>query len=350
MHAHRGSFVPWAAVRVHVPPVMQPANPMDVLIVEPIDPDVVQWLSSRHVVRYAPDLAHDPRAFRQALFNLRALIVPPPLLLDAQTLLYAPMLQAVGFVSPGAEHVDMAAFARSGIEVVRSSTASAVAEAEFMIGALIDMLRRGRAGGIEAAVIGRELAGATVGLIGMMPAARTLAQLLKGFGSRVVGYDPAVHFSDGLWTRWEIEPVPLPELMSLSDALCVQMAYFSRYRGLLGERFLPLCKPEQVVVSVTASGVFDEDALAEVLGSGRMAAIWFDHVEPGMLDPGRPLHGVQTLQVTPQVASITRQSLIRSAWAVARRIDELLQPQAPGAFRPMSEDDSSDPEDGEASA
>jgi D-3-phosphoglycerate dehydrogenase / 2-oxoglutarate reductase len=174
--------------------------------------------------------------------------------------------------------------------------------------------------------------------------------LLKGFGSRVVGYDPAVHFSDGLWTRWQIEPVPLPELMSLSDALCVQMAYFSRYRGLLGERFLPLCKPEQVVVSVTPSGVFDEEALANALGSGRMAGIWFDHVELGMLDSGRPLHGVRTLYVTPQVASVTRQSQIRSAWAVARRIDELLKPQSPGLFRPMSEGDSSDPEDGEGSA
>ena len=43
-----------------------------------------------------------------------------------------------------------------------------------------------------------------------------------------------------------------------------------------------------------------------------------------MLDPGRPLHRVETLQVTPRVAGTTRESRIRSAWIVARRIDEIL--------------------------
>ena len=47
---------------------------MVVLIVEPLDPDVMQWLVARHAVRYAPDLARDPRALRQALHNVRALL------------------------------------------------------------------------------------------------------------------------------------------------------------------------------------------------------------------------------------------------------------------------------------
>ena len=104
----------------------------------------------------------------------------------------------------------------------------------------------------------------------------------------------------------------------------MQLAYFSRYHGLLGERFLPFCKPNQVMVSIAHSSLFDEAALAEVLASGRMAAAWFDSLEPGALDPGRPLHDIDTLQITPRVASTTRESRIRSAWAVARRIDELL--------------------------
>ena len=62
-----------------------------------------------------------------------------------------------------------------------------------------------------------------------------------------------------------------------------------------------------------------------------MAAAWFDSLEPGALDPGRPLHGVRTLQVTPRVASTTRESRVRSAWAVARRIDELLSGAPPRA-------------------
>ena len=297
---------------------------MDVLIVEPLEPEVMQWLGERHAVRYAPELARDPRALRQALFNIRALIIPPSVALDAQVLHYAPVLRAVGRLSSGAENIDLDACGRAGVEVVRSVTASAVAEAEFMVGALLALLRRVPVVNAEGLLVGRELGGATIGLIGMVPAARSLAQLLAAFGSRVVGYDPSVHASDHVWSRWRVEPLPLREVMEQSDGVCVQLAYFTRYHGLIGERFLPFCKPNQVLVSIAHSSLFDEAALAEVLATGRMAAAWFDSLEPGAMDPGRPLHDIDTLQITPRVASTTRESRIRSAWAVARRIDELL--------------------------
>ena len=57
-------------------------------------------------MRYAPELARDPRGFRQALFNVRALIIPPSVALDASALHYAPVLRAVGRVSAGAENID----------------------------------------------------------------------------------------------------------------------------------------------------------------------------------------------------------------------------------------------------
>ena len=297
---------------------------MDVLIVEPLEPEVMQWLGERHAVRYAPEMARDPRALRQALFNIRALIIPPSVALDAQVLHYAPVLRAVGRLSSGAENIDLDACGRAGVEVVRSVTASAVAEAEFMVGALLALLRRVPVVNAEGLLVGRELGGATIGLIGMVPAARSLAQLLAAFGSRVVGYDPSVHASDNVWSRWRVEPLPLREVMEQSDGVCVQLAYFTRYHGLIGERFLPFCKPNQVLVSIAHSSLFDEAALAEVLATGRMAAAWFDSLEPGAMDPGRPLHDIDTLQITPRVASTTRESRIRSAWAVARRIDELL--------------------------
>lgn len=307
---------------------------MDVLIVEPLEAQVTQWLLARYNVRYAPELVHDPRGLRQALYNVRALIVPPSVAVDTATLHYAPVLRAIGRVSAGAENIDVDACTRAGIEVVRSLTATAVAEAEFMVGAVLAMLRRVPVIGSDGLRVGRELGSATVGLIGMAPSARSVSQLLSGFGSRVVGYDPSLHASDGVWSRWRVEPLGLRELLEQADAVCVQLAYFSRYRGLLGERFLPHCKPDQVMVSIAHSGLFDEVALAEALGSGRMAAAWFDSLEPGALDPGRPLHDIGSLQVTPRLASTTRESRTRSAWAVARRIDELLGAAQPsGEFR-----------------
>jgi phosphoglycerate dehydrogenase-like enzyme len=217
--------------------------------------------------------------------------------------------------------------------VVRSLTATAEAEAEFMIGALLSLLRRVPVVGSDGMLVGRELGGATVGLVGMAPAARSMAQMLSGFKSNIVGYDPSMHASDTTWQRWQVRPLGLRELLEQSDAVCVQLNYFSRYHGLLGERFLPFCKPNQVIVSIGHSGLFDEAALARALDTGRVAAAWLDSLEPGALEEGRPLFGIENLQITPRVASTTRESRLRSAWAVVRRIDELLSGAPSGAAR-----------------
>lgn len=297
---------------------------MDLLVVDTLEADVMEWLALRHSVRLAPELAYEPRAFRRALYNVRAAIVPASVTIDAEALDFAPLLRAIGRISPGAESIDLGACERRGIEVVRSLTASARAEAEFMIGAMLSLLRRVPVRGADGVAAGRELGGATIGLVGMPPAARSLAQLLSGFGATIIGYDPALHASDTIWPLWQVTPAGLRELVERSDVMCVQLAYFSRYQGLLGDRFLPYCKPHQVLVSTAHSGLFDETALAAALKSGRIAAAWLDSVEPGVLDPDRPLHGIETLLVTPRIAATTRESRQRSSWAVARRVDEVL--------------------------
>lgn len=297
---------------------------MVVLIVEPLDPEVMQWLVARHPVRYAPDLARDHRALRQSLRQVRALVIPATVAVDADTLAMAPELRAVGRLSSGIENIDFEACAKAGVEVVRSADATSQAEAEYMIGALLQMFRRVPIVNAEGLLVGRELCGSTVGFVGMASPAQPLARLLAAFGTRVLGYDPSVHGNDPRWGDWGVEPVQLRDLMELSDGVCVMLSYFTRYHHLLGERYLPFCKPNQVLVSTAASGLFDDKALADVLGTGRMAAAWFDSLEPGALDAGKPLAQLDNIQVTPRVAGTTRESRIRAAWEVAQRIDALL--------------------------
>ena len=316
---------------------------MDLLIVEPMEPDVVQWLEARYRVRIAPELARDPLGLRRALFQVRALISPSSVAVDEAALKAAPLLCAVGRLSAGVENIDLDACARAGVEVVRPSHASASAEAEFAIGALLQLLRRVPVINNEGLLVGRELGGSRVGLVGMTPAARPLAALLDAIGAEVVGDDPQLHASDPLWAQWGVRPVALRALIEQCDAVCVLLAFFTRYRGLIGERYLAGCRVNQVLVSLAHSSVFDEAALAEALNSSRMAAAWLDSLDPGALDPGRALHGVRTLQITPRVASTTRESRKRSAWAVARRIDELLSAEpSRGDFRPTWEGDVAD--------
>jgi D-3-phosphoglycerate dehydrogenase / 2-oxoglutarate reductase len=300
---------------------------MDVLIVEPIDPDVLQWLDAQHAVRCDPELAQDTPGFRRALFQARAVIIPPSVALDAKTLHCGPRLRMVGRLSAGADNIDLQACARAGVEVVRPTVASAVAEAEFVIGALLQMLRRVPIISAEGLLVGRELGGATVGVVGMAPAVKPLTQLLTAFGAQVLGYDPALHASDPAWAGTGVQPVGLRELVRSADGVAVLLGYFPRYEGLFGERLLAESKPNQVLVSLAHSSLFDEAALAHALRNGPLSAAWFDSLEPGWLDPSRPLHHCDTLQVTPHVAGTTQESRTRSAWAVALRVHHLLREQ-----------------------
>jgi phosphoglycerate dehydrogenase-like enzyme len=297
---------------------------MDLLIVEPVEPEVVQWLEARFEVHCAPHLAQEPLALRKALYQASAIFTPPSVAIDRVVLKAAPRLRVIGRLSSGVENIDLEACERAGIEVIRPDGAGAAAEAEFCIGALLQLFRRVAVRSAEGLLVGRELGAARVGLVGLTPASRPLARLLGSFGAEVVGYDPAMHASDALWADTGVTPVSLRDLFERCDAVCVLLPFFTRYRGLISERYLLACKPDQVLVSLTHASLFEEASLAEALGSGRMAAAWLDSVEPGMLATGRPLAVVHNLQVTPRVASTTRESRRRSAWTVARRIDEIL--------------------------
>lgn len=304
---------------------------MTVLILEPLEAEVVQWLAERHDARFAPELVGDPEGLLEALPGVRALIAPPEVRIDAQLLRGARTLRAIGRASGGAENIDVEACRKAGVEVVRSQASTASAEAEFAIGALLSLLRRVPVEGSDGLKVGRELGCSTIGVLGLTPTAQVLAQLLQAFGARVIGYDPAVHPSDAAWVRWGIEAMSLGQLVEHSDGLVLLLPYFDRYRGLIGERQLENARPGQILVGLSQSGLLDEVPLARALRSGRLLAAWFDSLEPGWLESGRPLNGIATLQVTPRLAGTTRESRVRAAWAVARAIDGLLGPPPRGS-------------------
>ena len=155
--------------------------------------------------------------------------------LDGPTLRAAPRLKAVGRLSAGVESIDRDACSAAGVEVVRANSAVAAAEAEFALCAMLQMLRRVPILAAEGMLVGRELGACTVGLVGMTPAAKPLAEMLTVFGARVIGYDPGTHPSDPLWTRHRVLPSPLPELMATSDVVCVMLPFYARYEGLIGD-------------------------------------------------------------------------------------------------------------------
>jgi len=193
---------------------------------------------------------------------------------------------------------------------------------------------------VKKLLVGRELGNMTVGQVGLAPAAKPLAQLPGAFGAMVLGYNPAVHLGDAAWQRVGIPPVGLRELLQASEAVVVLLDFCPRYTGLFSERLFEECRPNMALVCLGHSALFDAKALARALSSGRLSGVWMDSPEPGLTDPGRPLAQISTLQVTPRVAAITRESRSRSAWAIARRIHALLSaakstPAEPASFEDL---------------
>ena len=140
-----------------------------------------------------------------------------------------------------------------------------------MMRAMLSLWRPTPVPGAPERVAGRELGGATIGLIGTAASTRSLAKTPTAFDATRLGYDPSVH---------------------RNDAVCIPLELFSRYRGLLGGRCLSFGKPGQVIVSLCRSALLDEAALAAARLSGRLVAACLDHEEAGLQDPGRPLAGV----------------------------------------------------------
>ena len=199
------------------------------LIVEPLEPEVMQWLQ-RATRSLRAELALEPRAAPPALHNVRAIIVPPSAPSTPRRCTCAGAARHRG-QRRRREHRPGCLRAR-GVEVVRARPPGAQAEAEFVIGALLSCCAACRWSAATALLVGRELGAATVGLVGMPPAARPLARLLGAFGSGWSATTRSLHASDASGSAGACMITGgAARCSSSADAVCVQLSYFSRYRA-----------------------------------------------------------------------------------------------------------------------
>ena len=121
----------------------------------------------------------------------------------------------------------------------------------------------------------------------------------------LVGYDPALHCQRRAVGPLAHRGARPARAAGGVDAVCVQLDYFSRYQGLLGERYLPNCKPGQVIVSTAHSACSTRPRWRRCCAAAAIAAAWLDSLEPGAARTGRPLHDLPTRAGTPRVAGYT---------------------------------------------
>jgi glyoxylate reductase len=243
---------------------------------------------------------------------------------DAALIRSCPRLRAISSVSVGMDHVDLAAATSRGIPVgftpgVLTETTADLAFALLLaaarrVGEAERWLRRGE--WTEARrwepdfLLGRDVHGATLGLVGLGAIGLAVARRARGFGMRVLG-----------WSRRPkpeaaalgVEPVPLDELLARSHFVSVHVAATAETRRLIDAAALARMQPGAILVNTARGEVVDEDALVAALRAGRLAAAALDVYAREPLPPDSPLLALENVVLTPHIGSASVATRTRMA-------------------------------------
>nr|WP_244644856.1 NAD(P)-dependent oxidoreductase [Frigoribacterium sp. CFBP 8766] len=255
---------------------------------------------------------------------------------DGAMMREAPRLRIVARHGVGLDTVDVAAAAELGVEVTTTPAANSRSVAELAV-ALLMITRRGlgpalasaggdAGAGVErASMTGRELAGATLGLLGYGRIAQLVAGIARdGLGMRVVAHDP--HLDDEAIREAGAEPAGLDDLLRASDALSVHVPLTDATRGLLSARELALLPAGAVVVNTSRGGIVDEEALVSALESGHLAGAGLDVTSVEPLPGDHSLRHRPDVVLTPHVGGQTREAMSRVGHEAAAHLRRSLLP------------------------
>jgi D-3-phosphoglycerate dehydrogenase len=250
--------------------------------------------------------------------------------IDVAMMRAAPRLRIVARHGVGLDTVDVAAAAELGIEVTTTPAANSRSVAELAV-ALLMITRRGLgpaltgAGADRSSMTGRELSGATLGLLGYGRIAQLVAGIARdGLGMRVVAHDP--HLSDDAIREAGAEPAGLDDLLRASDALSVHVPLTEATRGLIAARELGLLPAGAVVVNTSRGGIVDEEALVALLESGHLAGAGLDVTVVEPLPGDHPLRRRPDVVLTPHVGGQTREAMSRVGHEAAAHLRRALLP------------------------
>ncbi|MFC3997450.1 NAD(P)-dependent oxidoreductase [Nocardiopsis sediminis] len=241
----------------------------------------------------------------------------------------------------GPVNINTAAAAERGIAVVATPGRNAVAAAEHAVALLLAAMRaipRTHAGVVAGEwrsdlyafeECGRELGGATVGLVGYGAIGRRVARVLHAFDAHVLVADP---YADPAAMDPFVEPVPLAELLPRADALSLHARLTPGTRGLIGAAEIAALPRGAVLVNTARGGLLDYGAVTGALASGHLAAAGFDVFPEEPLAADSPLRSSPNVVLTPHLAGATRQTAQRAATLAAEAVADFLAGRTPAGL------------------
>ncbi len=226
-----------------------------------------------------------------------------------------PRVKLVATRTAGFSHIDVECAARLGVRVAVVPSAATRSVAEYVFGAFL-AAQRGLFAARDATRAGSwayqshqgfELAGSTLGVVGLGAIGTQVAGIGRALGMHVLGWTRRTREVDG------VDMVELDALLRQADVVSLSVALNDETRGLLGRRELALMKPSAWLVNAARGGIVDEDALVQRLRAGTIAGAILDVLdgEPPSAERLAELKDVPNLLVTPHIAWHTEAALRR---------------------------------------
>ncbi len=303
------------------------SNPV-VLIAEELSPATIDALGPDFDIRTVDGT--DRPALLAALADAHAVLIRSATRVDAEALAAAPNLKVVARAGVGLDNVDIKAATAAGVMVVNAPTSNIISAAELTIGHILSLARHipsadaslARGEWKRSAYTGVELFEKTVGIVGLGRIGTLIAERLRAFGVRVVGYDPYV--TPARAQQLQVELLAFDDLLRESDFVTVHMPKTPETTGMIGTAQLALMKPTAYVINVARGGLIDEAALHQALVDGVIAGAGLDvfEAEPPV---GSPLPALPNVVATPHLGASTDEAQEKAGISVARSVKLALE-------------------------
>lgn len=305
----------------------------DIVITEFMDEAAVAALRARYRVHHDAELFAKPEELKRLVAAVPALIVRNQTQVRGDVLAAASQLKVVGRLGVGLDNIDMEACTERGIKVFPATGANSLSVVEYVIGTAMTLLRGAYfanaamlAGEFpKTRLIGREIAGKRMGLVGFGAIARDTARHARLLGMTIAAHDPYVAAEDQAWQG--VERLDLDSLLATSDVISLHLPLTPQTRGLIGGAAFARMKPDAVLINAARGGVMDEAALVAALKGGRLGGAALDvfQEEPLGADGAKLFAGTPNLILTPHIAGNTVESNGRVSGLVAERVMAALE-------------------------
>jgi len=300
----------------------------DVVITEFMDETAVASLKARYDTVYDPALVDQPDRLATMVGEARALVVRNRTQVRGALLEKAAKLSCVGRLGVGLDNIDVEACNERDIAVYPATGANDLSVAEYVITAAALLIRRAYfsvdtmiAGKWpRQALVGGELAGRTIGLVGFGSIAREVAWRAHMLGMTIVAYDP---FCPPDHEAWRLaRNVSLDGLLDIADVVSLHTPLTDQTRNLIDAKALARMRKGAVLINAARGGIVDEAALAAALKESRLAGAALDvfATEPLTAEAGEKFKGIANLVLTPHIAGVTEESNIRVSHLIAEKV------------------------------